>query len=112
MSAAPAVQLLWWRGCPSSDQALALVREEMKAAGIDPESLRVREVRSEREAVEERFPGSPTIRVDGHDIDPLDGEPFGLSCRVYRLRDGRPSPLPDPEDLRENLQGAIRGGGR
>jgi hypothetical protein len=109
MSAAPAVQLLWWRGCPSSEEALALLRAEMESAGIDPGSLRVREIRTEGEAEDERFPGSPTIRVDGRDIEPRDEEPSGLSCRVYRLRDGRPSPLPDPDDLRETLRRAARG---
>jgi hypothetical protein len=110
MSAAPAVQLLWWRGCPSWEDALALVREEMESAGVDPQSLEVREIRTDDDADEERFMGSPTIRIDGRDIEPLSNEPIGLSCRVYRLRDGRPSPLPDRDDLRETLRRAIRGG--
>jgi hypothetical protein len=110
MSAAPAVQLLWWRGCPSSDEALALVRAEMESAGMDPRSLLVREIRTEGDAEDERFTGSPTIRIDGRDIEPRDDESFGLSCRVYRLRDGRPSPLPDRDHLRETLRRAIQGG--
>jgi hypothetical protein len=44
----------------------------------------------------ERFVGSPTIRVDGVDVQPPVGEPFGLTCRVYHRRDGRVSPTPDP----------------
>ncbi len=107
MSAAPAVQLLWWRGCPSWEEALALLREEMESAGVDPQSLQVREIRTEGDAEDERFAGSPTIRIDGRDIQPVSEEPIGLSCRVYRLRDGRPSPLPDRDDLRETLRRAI-----
>ena len=87
-----------------------MLREEMVAAGIDPESLEVREIRTERDAEHERFIGSPTIRVDGRDIQPPRDEPIGLTCRVYRLRDGRISPLPDRDDLRETLRRAIRGG--
>ena len=33
-----------------------------------------------------------------------DEEPAGLNCRVYVRRDGRVSPTPDPEDLRDALR--------
>jgi hypothetical protein len=93
------VELLVWEGCPSHAAALALVRDALAASGHDPGALRVRHVETEAQAAAEGFIGSPTIRVDGVDVvDPGD-EPTGLSCRVYRLRDGRFSPTPDPEDL-------------
>lgn len=98
------MELLWWAGCPSWEQALHLVREEMAAAGLDPELLEVRELRSDEEAERERFPGSPTIRIEGRDVQDPGEEPIGLSCRVYRLRDGRISALPDPADLRDALR--------
>ena len=63
----------------------------------------VREVVSEEQAAAEGFAGSPTIRVDGEDLFPID-DPPGLSCRVYRLADGRYSPTPDPNELRERLR--------
>jgi hypothetical protein len=53
--------------------------------------------------------GSPTIRVNGRDLQPPGDEPVGLTCRVYRLRDGRISPLPDRAEVREALSGAIAG---
>src|SRR5919108_4783019 len=109
-SAPPKVELLWWRGCPSWERALAILREEMSAAGLDPGSVEVREVRTDEEAGREGFVGSPTIRISGRDVQPPDGEPQGLACRVYRLRDGRISPLPDREDLREMLANATEGG--
>lgn len=105
-SASPRVELLWWSGCPSWAEARQIVREEMAAAGLDPERLEMREVCSDEAAREEVFVGSPTIRVDGRDIqDPGEG-PVGLTCRVYRLRDGRISALPDPLDVREALRAA------
>ncbi len=111
MSAPPAVrvELLWWSGCPSADGAIELVREEMGAAGIDPERLEVRELTTEAQALDESFPGSPTIRVDGVDLQPPGEEPVGLTCRVYRRRDGRVSPLPDRGDVREALERALEG---
>jgi hypothetical protein len=103
----PGVEFLWWRECPSWERALSELREEMGAVGLDPGSVAVREIDTEDAAERERFTGSPTIRVDGRDVQPPDGEPVGLNCRVYRLRDGRPSPLPDRADVREALESAV-----
>ncbi len=72
--------------------------------GLDPARIVVREIDDWWHAEEEHFVGSPTIRVDGRDIKPPEPEEApSLSCRVYRLRDGRPSPTPDPADLRDAL---------
>ena len=87
--------MLWWEGCPSTQETVELVREQMTAAGLDAGSLSVREIRTEAEAAAEGFPGSPTVRVDGRDIDDPADQPVGLTCRVYRLADGRISALPD-----------------
>lgn len=81
-----------------------MVREEMAAAGLDPAGLVEREIHDGAEADAAGFPGSPTILVDGDDIQAPGAEPGGLTCRVYRLRNGRISPLPDREDLREALR--------
>ena len=98
------IEFLWWRGCPSWERALAMLREEMAARGIDPAALEVVEIRTEAEAASRGFPGSPTIRVAGKDVAPAGGEPIGLSCRVYPQRDGRISALPDPADVSEALE--------
>jgi hypothetical protein len=104
----PTVQLLWWEGCPSTPEALADLRAAMADLGLDPEAVDVREIRTDAEAGDQGFPGSPTIRVDGADVQaPDEAEPPGLTCRVYRLRDGRVSPKPDPDDLREALRAAM-----
>jgi hypothetical protein len=99
----PKVEFLWWSECPSWERALAELRDEMDAAGLDPTSVEVREVATDEAAERERFVGSPTIRVDGRDVQPPSGEPVGLNCRVYRHRDGRASPLPDRADVRDAL---------
>jgi hypothetical protein len=104
MVRSPQIQFLWWKECPSWERALAMLREEMEMAGVDPASIEVTEIDTEEDADHTEFPGSPTIRIDGSDFQPPDPEaPRGLTCRVYRRRDGRVSPLPDPEDLREAL---------
>jgi hypothetical protein len=102
----PRIELLWWRGCPSWEQALSELREQVDAAGLDPGLIEVRAVESEPDAERAGFPGSPTIRIDGRDVQPSEGSPQGLTCRVYRLRDGRPSPTPDPGDVRDAIERA------
>ena len=100
----PTVEFFWWSGCPSWERALAMLREEMAAAGLPEAELRLTEIETDAEAARNGFPGSPTIRVGGEDIqapDPV--QAIGLTCRVYRRRDGRVSPLPDPQDLKEAL---------
>ena len=99
------VELLWWEGCPSTEKALEDLKAALAEEGLDPDSVDVREVSSDEEARRERFHGSPTIRIDGRDVQPPgEQDPIGLSCRVYRLRDGRPSPTPDPADVRDALR--------
>jgi len=70
--------------------------------------IEVRWVETDEEAVRLGFVGSPTFRWQGRDLlPPGPGEPAGLACRVYRRRDGRVSPLPDPDDLREAVASAL-----
>jgi len=99
----PTVELLWWEGCPSTPEALADLRTAMAELGLDPAAVEVREIETAEQAGAAGFPGSPTIRVDGADVLPEPGEAAALTCRVYRLRDGRYSPTPDPDDLKDAL---------
>ncbi len=101
------VELLYWDGCPSHPQALAELRAAMGELGLDPDAVHVREIATDDDADAERFTGSPTIRVDGTDVQETD-EPTGLTCRVYHRRDGRISPVPDPDDLRDALRAATQ----
>jgi hypothetical protein len=97
------VELLYWDGCPSHPEAETLLRDVLAARGLEPE-VEVREVATQAEAEALAFPGSPTIRVDGRDVDPAGAaEPPALTCRIYRLPDGRPSPVPTREQLEAAL---------
>jgi hypothetical protein len=99
--------LLWWEGCPSTERALAAVREAVAELGLSGVEVQMREIATEDDAQDAGFVGSPTILIDGKDLVPAaEDEQIGLSCRVYRRRDGRVSPIPDPDDLREALQRA------
>ena len=103
------VELLWWEGCPSTERALAAVREALTELGLSDLEVHTREIETDDDARDAGFVGSPTILIDGADLVPeADEERIGLSCRVYRRRDGRVSPIPDPDDLREALARAAQ----
>jgi hypothetical protein len=98
------VEFLYWEGCPSYPEARELLEDVLRSQAGEVE-IRVREVETQEEAVELRFPGSPTIRIDGHDVDPAGAdEPPSLSCRIYHLPDGRVSPIPSREQFEEALR--------
>lgn len=103
---APRVELLWWEGCPSTEKARDLLAEAMSSRGLDPSAIEMREIETDTDAERESFVGSPTIRIGGLEVAPEEGEPVGLTCRVYRTRDGRTSPVPDPQDIDEALKEA------
>src|SRR5437763_6729488 len=94
------IELLYWDGCPSYPEALEELRGVLRDLGRGDVAVALRHVSTDEQARTLGFVGSPTIHVDGADPLPPDpGEPVGLTCRVYRLRDGRYSPVPDRDDL-------------
>jgi hypothetical protein len=97
------IDFLFWRGCPSHPEARELLGKVLAARGIEAEVVE-REVMTDEEAQELAFPGSPTIRVDGRDVDPegASARP-ALNCRIYHLPDGRVSPVPSREQLEEAI---------
>jgi hypothetical protein len=97
------IELFYWKGCPSHPEALEALREVLDERGIADE-IEVRHVGTDEEATALAFPGSPTIRIDGRDVDPAGASsPPSLSCRIYHLPDGRVSPVPSREQLEEAL---------
>src|SRR5712691_4021421 len=89
----PVVEVLTFAGCPNREAAVALVERVGAELGIEPE-LRVVDVPDPVAAERERFLGSPTIRVNGRDIEPGAAErtEYTLSCRVYRTERGVSGP--------------------
>ena len=90
------IELLYFGGCPSHDALLPRVRGMLDGAEIG-DKVELRRVESVEEAERERFLGSPTLRVDGHDIEPGADQrtDFGLKCRLYRTAAGTAGLPPD-----------------
>jgi hypothetical protein len=97
------IEFLFWEGCPSHERALADLIDLMDSLDIERDELRITEVHTEADAQRQEFVGSPTIRVDKVDVQDPGAEPIGLACRVYFHRNGKPSPLPDREDVKHLL---------
>ncbi len=97
------VTLLYYPDCPSHERALELVRDALEAEGVDAE-LEVIRIETEEEAERHRFIGSPTIRFNGVEVDPQTHLPYRLTCRTFRHEDGRLSPLPSLNMLRDIIR--------
>ncbi len=93
------VSFLYYEDCPSYDLALERLREVMTEEGI-PSEVEVIKVETKEQARELRLVGSPTIRLDGQDIDPPRDSTYALTCRAYHLEDDRISPLPSKDMIR------------
>ena len=78
------IEILYFDGCPNHQPTLKLAREVVAELGLDPE---IREVRIEtaEEAERKLFLGSPSVRVNGRDIeaDARERGDFSLSYRMY-----------------------------
>lgn len=83
------VELLYFDGCPNHDALLLRLRELLAVAGARSE-VELRRIESADVAERERFLGSPTVRVNGEDVDPGAAErrDFGLKCRLFATPEG------------------------
>lgn len=98
------IELLYFDGCPGYEALLPKVRELLASEGVEGE-IELRSVESLEAAEEARFLGSPTVRVDGKDIDPGAGDrsDYGLKCRLYRSGE-ETSGLPPEEWIVEAIR--------
>ena len=100
------VEILAREDCPNRGMALVVVERVVDETGI-PVEIEVVEVSSDEDAEERRALGSPTVLVDGRDVDP---EPlysdYSADDRIYKTHRG-PSGWPEPEWIRDALLRAV-----
>ncbi|MDP2339953.1 MAG: DUF2703 domain-containing protein [Deltaproteobacteria bacterium] len=88
------IEVLYFDGCPGAEPALAAVKEVVRSLNLDDVEVRFVSVQA-ADAQRLRFLGSPSVRVDGVDVEPgadeRDG--FAMRCRVYAV-DGRFQKVP------------------
>jgi len=96
------IELLYIRECPNSSRAFHLLSDILRKHSFTTDIRRI-EIHTEEEAVTNKFIGSPTIRIDGRDVDPSPGdETYAVTCRVYSA-DGKFSGLPSAENIERAL---------
>jgi hypothetical protein len=102
----PNVEILYFDGCPNHEATRAMVERVATELRLEPEIELVR-VPDPETAAERRFLGSPTVRVDDHDVEPGADErrDFVFACRVYRTAHGY-SGQPDAAWVRDALNKA------
>ncbi len=96
------VELLYFDGCPGFEDVLPRLRRLTEGRA----ELKLRQIESLADAVVERFLGSPSVRVDGQDVEPGAAErtDYGMKCRLYRTAEGQ-SHAPASEWIRRALEG-------
>jgi len=104
----PLVEILYFDGCPHHHAACELVDRVIGEVCGEAE-VRLVNVADEESARRARFLGSPSIRVNGRDIEPsADARAeYVLSCRLYRTDQGFAG-QPDEAWLRDALGEAPR----
>jgi hypothetical protein len=95
------IEVLHVPDCPNHAIALERLREILANESFQADISEVL-VTDETTAQSLKFPGSPTIRINGRDIEPPDEKmaSFGLMCRLYADGNGAPS--------NQRLRNAIR----
>ncbi len=78
------IEVLYFEGCPHFEPTLSLTDEVLSQLGVSAEVRKI-EIRSPEDAERVRFLGSPSVRVDGKDIEPgaESRTEYALSCRIY-----------------------------
>lgn len=97
------IELLYYPECPSHGRALELIHEALASEGVSAE-VEVIRIDTQEQAETHRFIGSPTIRINGRELQPQPHLPYRLTCRTFQHEDGRLSPVPSLSMLREAIR--------
>jgi hypothetical protein len=78
------IELLYFRGCHVYKTTLENIREVIKEKGLDTE-VYLKEIKNDKQALSNKFLGSPTVRINGMDIEPNAQKinKYSMTCRLY-----------------------------
>ncbi|MEE9224948.1 MAG: DUF2703 domain-containing protein [Bacteroidota bacterium] len=96
------IQFLYFESCPNHHNASELLRTVLGEHNIETDIERI-EIKNEEDAVKHQFVGSPTIRINGVDIEKIKGNPiYAKTCRVYTI-DGKLTGMPSRQMIEDAL---------
>jgi hypothetical protein len=100
----PEVEVLYFESCPNYRKTLSDIERVVAELGVETD-VRLVEVADADAAIEKHFLGSPTVRIDGHDVEPGADErhDYVFACRVYRGARGLAG-QPEEGWIRESLK--------
>src|SRR5258708_35325549 len=98
------IEVLYFDGCPNHKPAVERVQQVLREEGVSAEVLEVN-VSDASIAQQVGFLGSPSVRVNGLDVEPdaRAARDYGMMCRTYPV-DGRREGLPSREVLRQEIR--------
>lgn len=101
------VEILYIDGCPDHRRTVDRVNELLKELRVPAELVEV-PVTDLGSALAYRFLGSPTVRINGIDVEPSarTSTQFGLACRTY-LDGQRREGIPSREQIRQAVFQAL-----
>ena len=99
------IEFLYFEGCPSYKQGLENLKQALRELNL-PEDFEMINIDTDEKAKEYNFIGSPTIRIDGKDLDPR-AEKAQLTgykgCRIYQTPEGIKG-FPTVEMIKEAIE--------
>jgi hypothetical protein len=98
------IEILVFDGCPNARAAEELVRRTVDELAIDANVV-ILNVEDDHDAVAKRFLGSPSIRINGKDIEIEENAAtqYSMRCRVYRIETGHTG-VPSKELILKAIQ--------
>jgi len=102
------VQVLYFDDCPHYLPAVELIADTLRSEGIDAEIERV--AVTTEQAQTHAFPGSPTVRINGLDVEPEARiqSGYGFGCRTY-LHNGKRTGMPSRQLIESAIREAVAG---
>ena len=102
------IELLFFDGCPNYQTALKYLQEVIREKRHDI-PVKMLKIKSDNEAENHRFLGSPTIRINGQDVETgaEKADNFSMVCRLY-LEDNKVNELPSKKMIRHAIKKAIQ----
>lgn len=82
------ITIQYFDGCPHWKLVDERVRRVLRDLSRSDVNLEYQLIDTPEAGNHARFRGSPTILIDGYDPFATEGQPFGLTCRVYETEDG------------------------
>jgi hypothetical protein len=103
------IEVLYFEGCPNHGPARERIEEVLREEGIPAQVSEVN-IRDASTAAEIAFLGSPSIRVNGLDVEQeaRSVREYGMMCRTYVVN-ARREGLPSREMIRQAIREAQSG---